>query len=91
MRHIRLLLAALLPTLACVAGAAVGEPSRSCVWIEAENYESQRGSTAAKFMMQSASGGACVDNDWGGQRDHCLRHKAAIRLRRCTAADAHAR
>lgn len=64
--------------LAWVAGAAMGEASRSCLWIEAEHYVSQQGSTAAKFLMPSASGGACVDNDWGGQSGHFLRYKLEL-------------
>jgi hypothetical protein len=47
-------------------------------WIEAEAYESQRGSTAPKFTLPTASGGACVDNDWGGQAGHFLRYKVAL-------------
>jgi hypothetical protein len=42
--------------------------------MEAEVYQSQRGSTAPKFAMPTASGGACVDNDWGGQTGHFLRY-----------------
>jgi hypothetical protein len=57
---------------ATITASAVASPA---VWIEAENYESQRGSTAPKFTMPSASGEACIDNDWGGQAGQFLRYK----------------
>ncbi len=57
---------------------SAGEPSRCVSWIEAENYEAQRGSTAVKFDMSTASGGACVDNGWGGQAGHFLRYKLEL-------------
>jgi hypothetical protein len=50
----------------------------SVSWIEAEAYESQRGSTAPRFDMPAASGGACVDNNWGGQAGHLLRYKVEL-------------
>jgi len=58
--------------------ASAGEPSSPMSWIEAENYESQGGSTAPQFNMSTASGGACVDNGWGGQTGHFLRYKLEL-------------
>ena len=64
-------------------------------WIEAEHYESQHGSTASRFTMSTASGGACVDNGWGGQEDHFLRYKLNFAfdgsLRRCSRLSNRAR
>ena len=47
-------------------------------WIEAEHYAEQRGSGAANFVMPSASGGACVDNGWGGKEGDFLRYKLEL-------------
>lgn len=47
-------------------------------WFEAEAYESQRGSTAPKYTLPSASGGACMDNGWGGQLGHFLRYQLEL-------------
>ncbi len=47
-------------------------------WFEAEDYSEQRGSLAAKFDMPSASGHACVDNDWGGRKGDFLRFKLKL-------------
>jgi len=49
--------------------------SHDVLWIEAEQYAEQRGSRAAQFAMPGASGGACVDNDWGGREGDFLRYK----------------
>ena len=48
---------------------------REIQWIEAEHYAEQRGSGAAQFAMPGASGGACVDNGWGGSEGDFLRYK----------------
>ena len=68
--------------LACasglIAGAAQPGLTTSMQWFEAENYASQSGSTAAKFDMPTASGGACVDHGWGGQTGHFLRYKLEL-------------
>ncbi len=42
------------------------------IWIEAEGYRAQSGSSAPSCSMPSASGGACVDNDWGGRKGDYL-------------------
>ncbi|MCX6927322.1 MAG: hypothetical protein NT154_29570, partial [Verrucomicrobia bacterium] len=47
-------------------------------WFEAEHYIEQRGSGASKFEMLNASGGACVDNDWGGKEGDFLRYKLEL-------------
>jgi hypothetical protein len=47
-------------------------------WLEAENYESQHGSTSATFIMPSASGGACVANNWGAKTGHFLRYRTEL-------------
>ena len=47
-------------------------------WVEAEHYAAQRGSSAASYKMPGASGGACVDNGWGGQKGDFLRYKLQL-------------
>jgi hypothetical protein len=72
------------------------------LWIEAESYGEQRGSTEPKFAMQSASDGACVDHGWGGRADHFLGYRfelptdyqalhVTLRYARETAGDARVR
>lgn len=58
--------------------AAVQADSSQIVWIEAESYAAQSGSDAPSFSMPSASGGACVDNGWGGQEGHFLQYKLEL-------------
>jgi len=48
------------------------------LWIEAEDYAAQEGSRAPRFLMPTASGGACVDNDWGGGSKHFLRYDVEL-------------
>ena len=43
-----------------------------CLWVEAEAYVSQTGSSAPRYNMAAASDGACVDNGWGGKEGHSL-------------------
>jgi len=64
-----------------VAGVMLAQPaalpadSGPVVWIEAESYQVQRGSSAPSFAMPSAAGGSCVDNGWGGRTDDFLQFK----------------
>ncbi len=48
------------------------------LWIEAETYAEQRGSTAPKYPMKDASGGFIVDNDWGGRAADFLRYRIEL-------------
>lgn len=54
--------------------AALHAADNRIVWREAENYSAQSGSDAASFPMPTASGGACMDNGWGGKEGHFLRY-----------------
>ncbi|MHC4249236.1 MAG: hypothetical protein ACYS9X_08930, partial [Planctomycetota bacterium] len=54
------------------APALGGEPLK--LWIEAESYAEQRGSTARSYSMPGASGGRIVDNSWGGRAGDFLRY-----------------
>ena len=78
----RLTLSLLAVAMACagslVAIVAQAGPTSPMLWLEAEHYESQSGSTAPRFDMPTASGGACVDNGWGGQAGHFLRYKVEL-------------
>ena len=74
MRTSRLVFAVLL----LVPLAALHAAEKKAVWVEAEDYAAQHGSRAEKFIMPSASGGACVDNDWGGQAGHFLRYDVEL-------------
>jgi hypothetical protein len=73
MRPLASSLLLLLPAFVTAAPAAANSGA-ALRWIEAENYAVQFGSTAPRFNMTSASGGACVDNNWGAQPDHFLRY-----------------
>ena len=53
---------------------AVGDDAVK-LWIEAESYASQKGSSAASYSMPNASGGAIVDSGWGGRPGDYLRYK----------------
>jgi hypothetical protein len=58
---------------AALATAARGtEPLK--LWIEAESYAEQRGSTASFYAMPGASGGRIVDNSWGARAGDFLRY-----------------
>jgi len=48
------------------------------VWVEAESYAAQRGSTAPRYLMRHASGGAIVNSSWGGRKGHYLRYKLVL-------------
>ncbi|MHC5058072.1 MAG: HzsA-related protein [Planctomycetota bacterium] len=54
------------------APALGGEPFK--LWIEAESYAEQRGSTARSYSMPGASDGRIVDNSWGGRAGDFLRY-----------------
>lgn len=69
-RTLALFLALVSPGVAL--GAAADPPA--IVWVEAERYEAQQGSRAARYTMPAASGGAIVDNDWGGRAGDFLRY-----------------
>lgn len=55
-----------------------GKASDAPLWIEAEAYAAQSGSTAQNYAMENASGGAIVDNDWGGRQGDFLRYNIAL-------------
>ena len=48
------------------------------LWVEAESYISQKGSTAGSFSMPKASGGAIVNSNWGARKGHYLRYKVKL-------------
>ena len=48
------------------------------LWVEAESYASQKGSTAKNYSMPGASGGAIVNSSWGGKKGHYLRYKLVL-------------
>jgi len=48
------------------------------LWVEAEDYVAQKGSTAARYAMAGASGGFIVDNDWGGRATDFLRYRIEL-------------
>ncbi|MBM4034751.1 MAG: hypothetical protein FJ291_23655 [Planctomycetes bacterium] len=48
------------------------------LWVEAEAYAEQSGSTAPKYAMKGASGGLIVDNDWGGRATDFLRYRIEL-------------
>ena len=83
--------------LAAATVARAGAPVM--LWVEAEHYVAQHGSTAAKYRMPGASGGFIVDNDWGGKPGAFLRYRivlpadvakvhVALRYARAMAGDA---
>ena len=65
-------------------GRPAGDPPqlmllvRERMMVEAEAYETQHGATAPRYSLPSASGGACVDNDWGGRSGHFLRYQLKL-------------
>ena len=48
------------------------------LWVEAESYVSQKGSTTKSFSMPNASGGAIVNSSWGARKGHYLRYKLTL-------------
>lgn len=95
----RITSAALSVLLIASRAALPAAEAPAVAWVEAERYAEQRGSTAAAYALPAASGGACVDNDWGGQAGHFLRYPLAfadampalhvtLRYARATAGDA---
>jgi hypothetical protein len=59
---------------------ALASPAEGAVklWVEAESYASQKGSTTKSFSMPNASGGAIVNSSWGGKKGHYLRYKLTL-------------
>jgi len=61
---------------------ALGSPGLGAeavkLWIEAESYASQTGSTARSYRMGGASGGEIVDNNWGARKGHVLRYTLTL-------------
>ncbi|MBM4089247.1 MAG: hypothetical protein FJ276_07430 [Planctomycetes bacterium] len=71
MRHyVVTLMAALLTPLIARHNAG-----NDVLWIEAEQHVEQRGALAAQHAMSTASGGACVNDGWGGREGDILRYK----------------
>ncbi|MHC4502851.1 MAG: hypothetical protein ACYTFI_06065, partial [Planctomycetota bacterium] len=68
--------------VAAVCGApyhrAVAEEAGVKLWIEAEDYLAQTGSTARFYPMPGASGGKIVDSGWGGRAGHLLRYRVEL-------------
>jgi len=65
--------------LSAAASCPAAPPRKAgTLWIEAEAYTAQAGSTAPKYLMPGASGGAIVDNNWGGGKGHFLRYDLAL-------------
>jgi len=66
-----------LVSLVALVSPAVGTEAVT-LWIEAESYASQTGSTAKSYAMPNASGGAIVNNNWGGRKGHVLRYEVVL-------------
>ena len=67
----------LLAVCAASRGAQPADPSVT-IRIEAEDYATQKGSTAARYQMAGASGDFIVDNDWGGRATDFLTYRVEL-------------